>query len=125
MLFCMRWEINAVAESVLTEGKASSTGDSNSLVSRTFRRTETKGVIGRGNSPSVVHSLDGFVIPKNQPRTENLNHDLSTSFPIVPFSANFSFGKNSNPFLPSEMEVAIPALQLANSSFVGQLSKNH
>jgi hypothetical protein len=27
--------------------------------------------------------------------------------------------------LSSEMEVAIPALQLANSSFVGQLSKNH
>lgn len=121
----MRWEINALAESVLTDGKASSTGDSNSLRSPTFRRTETKGVIGRGNSPSVVHSLDGFVIPKNQPRTENLNHDLSTSFPIVPSSANLSFGKNSNTFLSSEMEVAIPALQLANSSFVGQLSKNH
>jgi hypothetical protein len=68
MVFCMRWEINAVAESVLTEGKASSTGDSNSLGGgRTFRLTETKGVIGRGNSPSVVHTFDEFAITTNQP----------------------------------------------------------
>lgn len=63
----MKCETNAVAESVLTDGKASSTGDSNSLMSRTFRHTETKGVIGRGNSPSVVHTFDGFAIPTNQP----------------------------------------------------------
>ena len=119
MLFCMRWEINALAQTVPKDAKASSTGDSNSLRSLTFLCTGTKGVIGRGNSPSVVHSLDGYAIPTNQPRTENLNHDLSTSFPIVRSSANFSFGENSNTFLSSEMEAAIPALQLANSSLVG------
>ena len=125
MLFCMRWETNALAEAVPKNRKALSTGYSTSIRSRTFRRTQTKGLIGRGNSPSFVHSLNGFVIPKNQPRTQNLNHDLSNSFPIVPSSANLSFGKNSNTFLSSEMEVAIPALQLANSSFVGKLSNNH
>ena len=89
MLFCMRWERNALAEAVPKDRKALSTGDSSSVRSRTFRCFGKPGVIGRGNSPSRTENAERLVMHTNQPSTEDLNHEqfeLFSTFPEI--SAN-------------------------------------
>ena len=125
MLFCMRWERNALAEAVPKDRKALSTGDSSSVRSRTFRCFGKPGVIGRGNSPSHMKTAERFVIHTNQPRTEDLYHVLSKLSSTTSRTAVFSLGQNSDSFLSNRMEVTFPTGQSANPSLVGELIRNH
>ena len=69
MLLGIRWEKNALAETVPKDKQILATGDSNSIRSPIFRYFGKFGMNGRGHSPprSEIHRRFSF-IPINQKR---------------------------------------------------------
>ena len=105
MLLGIRWEKNALAETVPKDKQILATGDSNSIRSPIFRYFGKFGMNGRGHSPprSKIHRR--FLIHTNQPKTENHNHDLSKLFSNTSRTAVFLWAKIPIPCCPIEWKL--------------------
>lgn len=125
MLYCMREEKYALAEAEPKDRKALSTLGTRSLGTRSFRCIGKPDLIGRGNSLSRINTFGRISTLASQPKTENLNHDRSTSFSILRKSNAFSFGQGSDSPFSKRMEVTFLPNQSANSSFVVELKRSY
>ena len=125
MLYCMREEKYALAEAVPKDRKALSTRDTRLLGTRSFRCIGKPNLIGRGNYLLRMNPFGRIPTLASQPKTENLNHDRSTSFSILRKSNAFSLGQGSDSPFSNRMEVAFLPNQSANSSLVVELKRSH
>ena len=122
MLLGIRWEKNALAETVPKDRQILATGDSNSIRSPIFRYFGKFGMNGRGHSPRVLKFTgDSSFIPINQKR-RTITMIYPNFFQTLLERLFFLWAKIPIPCCPIEWKLPFVPL-IASSSFVGELNR--